>query len=94
MPFVWGGAALMDYINAHSAHKGLKWVVLPIFFLWLFGVPWFANKTAEYIAFHDLNFFKATSATFSDLRCRLSFLPITGAWFAPKNDDKHDDQND
>ncbi len=93
MPVVWIAVLLMNYISHHEAYKELKWVLLPVLLMWLFGIPWFAHKTAEYMAFQGFKFKQARQAAFCDVRLRLAFLPVIGHWFAPKNDDKADDHD-
>jgi multisubunit Na+/H+ antiporter MnhG subunit len=67
-------------------------LIIPVL-AYYFGLLWFSNKTAKYIAFDKHGLIRATKSAFVDLKIRLAFMPLIGNWFAPdeKGDDKSDD---
>ena len=71
-----------------------SWIGFLITVLYILGIGWFANKTAEHMAFEGLNMFSAMKDTFGDLRFRLAFLPIIGNWFAPTSKDTASNKED
>jgi hypothetical protein len=92
-PVVLVAILLGHYFESHEEYKNLQWTLLPLVFFYIIGVPWYANKTAQYMAFDKRNFFDARKCVDSDLKLRLAFLPLIGHWFAPKVDKKDDDGN-
>ena len=83
---------LRRFVVGHEQYKGLQLVVLIVGLLYLFGVPWFASRTAQHVAFENRGVGEATSLAYRDLMFYLAFLPVVGHWFAPS--DKSDDNND
>jgi predicted small integral membrane protein len=83
---------LRRFVVGHEQYKGLQVVVLMVGLLYLLGVPWFASRTAQHVAFENRGVGEATSLAFQDLRFYLAFLPVVGHWFAPAK--KSDDNND
>ena len=76
--------------------KAFNWIGLPIGVLYVFALGWFANKTAEHMAFEGRNMLSAMRFTLGDLRLRLAFLPVVGSWFISdpvKRDDDKEGKN-
>ena len=84
--------ALRDYCSSHEQYRKFESIFSVLGVVWLVGLAWLANRTAEHIAFEDRKFRDALNCAVYDLRLRLSFLPVIGKWLEPKNrdDDDHD----
>jgi hypothetical protein len=54
------------------------------FFAWVFGSGWLTRRAARYWAIENRTFDDAFARPFSDARVPLSFLPVIGHWFTPR----------
>ena len=58
--------------------------------LWMLGAflsaGWFAHRTAHHLTLEDRNLYNALRFTFWDTRMYLSFLPVIGKWFVPREE--------
>jgi len=74
--------------------KGCNWIAFPTGIIYLFGLGWFSNKTAEHMAFEGRSMLEAMKYTFCDVRLRLAFLPLVGSWFVSDSDKSDADKAD
>lgn len=74
--------------------KAFNWIGFPIGIFYVFSLSWFANKTAEHMAFEGQNMLSAMRFTLGDLRLRLAFLPVVGSWFISDSGKRDDDKED
>ena len=65
-----------------------------IILTWFFGSWWLGMTTTHYMFDEKKMFLKAVKCTFSDLRFKLAFMPIFGAWFAPNEDKTKNDDDE
>jgi hypothetical protein len=77
---------VVDHYDSHSDSI----LIIPIL-IYYFGLLWFSNKTAKYMAFDGQKLFGATKSALVDLRIRLAFLPLIGSLFAPKSKKQDED---
>ena len=89
-PILLGFGWLMNYFKDHEEYKMAGLIVAVFGLAYLFCLSWFANKTAQHMAFENKKFRPAVKLAFYDLKLRLAFLPLVGHWFAPKPPDKRD----
>jgi hypothetical protein len=85
---------IANYIDAHEQLSILKWVLVTIFLIWFFGLPWLTNKATVYMAFENRTFQDSVMLAFRDLRFFLASLPLVGHWFVKDTDTRDDDGHD
>jgi hypothetical protein len=66
----------------------LSWLALPLVPGWLIGSWWLNLTLAHHMFDENQLFLTALKHTWYDLRLKLSFLPIIGAWFTLTEDDE------
>ena len=82
------------FISTHEQWSGFLWLLLPVVWGYIFGLPWLARLIARQMAFEDRTLKEAAMFTLYDLRLQLSFLPLIGYWFEPTNGNRGKDSNE
>jgi hypothetical protein len=68
------------------------WLGFLIILGWFLGSWWLEMTTSHYVFDEKKMFLEAVKQTLSDLRFKLAFIPVLGAWFVPDEDKtKNDD---
>src|SRR5256885_1595876 len=59
----------------------VSWLAVPLVLVWLGGAVYLAMTTSHYMFEENYMFLKAVRLTLSDLRCKLSLIPLVGHFF-------------
>src|ERR1035438_448819 len=75
------------FLGTHeNLRANLGWLGFLFILAWFFGSWWLAMTTSRYMFDEKKMFLEAVKHTLSDLRFKLAFIPVLGAWFAPDED--------
>ena len=55
-PIPIGLVFVIKYLVGDEKFRMLKWIIIPAFLAWFFGVTWLANRAAQHMAFEDRKF--------------------------------------
>jgi len=80
-----------------QTHENLRaylgWLGFLIILFWFFGSLWLSMTTSRHMDVENQLFLEALKHTLSDLRFKLAFIPLLGAWFAPDEDKTRNDDD-
>ena len=81
-----------------QAHENLRAELgclgILIILAWFLGSLWLSLTTSRHMFVENKAFLEAVKHTLSDLRFKLVFIPLLGAWFEPDEDKTRNNDED